>query len=64
MLGGTLVVDGKSMPIEDGRLSGERIAFAAGGAEYTGRVRGNEMQGEFKSARGAGTWRAVRSVSR
>jgi len=64
MLGGTLVLDGKTVPIDGGRLSGERIAFTAGDAEYTGTVRGNEMQGEFKSPRGTGPWKAVRSVSR
>jgi len=64
MIGGTLVVDNKTMPINSGRLSGDRITFTAGDVEYTGWVRGNEMQGEFKSARGTGSWGAVRATSR
>lgn len=63
-VGGTVSVDGKTMPIGSGRLNGERIAFTAGDVEYTGQVRGNIMQGEFKSARSTGSWSAVRVDSR
>jgi SAM-dependent methyltransferase len=63
-VGGTISVDSKTMPIGSGRLDGERIAFTAGDVKYTGRVRGNMMQGEFKSASSAGSWSAVRVDSR
>lgn len=62
MLGGTVTADGKTVPIDSGRLRGDRIAFTAGGVEYTGRVLGNAMQGEFKSARNKGTWSAVKAA--
>lgn len=64
MVDGTVAADGKTVPIDGGRLNGDRIAFTAGGVEYAGQVRGNVMQGEFKSARGNGTWSAVRAPSR
>lgn len=57
---GTINVDGRTVPIGSGRLNGERIAFTAGDVEYAGRVRGNIMEGEFKSARSTGSWSAVR----
>lgn len=63
-IGGTISVNGKTMPIGGGRLDGERIAFTAGDVEYTGRVRGNIMQGEFKSGSSTGSWSAVRVDSR
>ena len=63
-VGGTVSVDGKTMPIGGGQLNGERIAFTAGDVEYTGQVRGNVMQGAFKSARNTGSWSAVRVDSR
>jgi SAM-dependent methyltransferase len=63
-VGGTIGVDGKSIPIDGGRLNGDRIAFTAGDVEYTGRVQGNVMRGEFKSARSTGSWSAVRAASR
>jgi hypothetical protein len=64
MIVGTVTADGKKIPIESGRLTGDRIAFSAGGVEYSGRVRGSAMQGEYKSGGTRGTWSAVRSASR
>ena len=43
--------------ISAGKMNGENITFAAGGATYTGRVSGNTMQG---TRTGGGSWRATR----
>ena len=47
-------------PIADGRLRGEAITFTAGGAQYTGRVRGNTIEGTATSGASPSTWRARR----
>jgi SAM-dependent methyltransferase len=57
---GTLDSDGRNAPIAGGQLRGDHIAFTAGDAVYTGRVRGNEIQGEYRSSGKTSTWRAVR----
>lgn len=63
-LSGTLAADGKTMTIDRAVLRGDRIAFTAGGVEYTGQVVGDTMQGEFRSAGATGRWSAVRVASR
>jgi len=48
-------------PTEQGRIVGERILFSAEGSEFSGVVRGDGMQGTFKSATGvSGEWKATR----
>ena len=48
-------------PTEQGRLAGERILFNAGGGEFRGVVRGDSIEGTFKSAAGiTGEWKATR----
>jgi precorrin-6B methylase 2 len=59
MLTGTLTNGKVKVPIANGRLRGNDISFSAGGAQYTGRVNGNAMSGEFKGEV-AGTWAAKR----
>jgi SAM-dependent methyltransferase len=44
-------------PISEGKLTGEEIAFVAGGRTYTGRVRGDVMEGTIA---GGGAWTARR----
>jgi SAM-dependent methyltransferase len=56
---GTLLRDGKSMPITNGRLRGDEIRFTVGSVSYVGRVNGNTMRGEVKGAT-ATAWTAVR----
>ena len=47
--------------IENGRLRGEEITFTAGGAQYTGHVKGNTMNGTVKNADGSERqWSATR----
>jgi SAM-dependent methyltransferase len=58
---GALDSDGTNVQIAGGQLKGDLITFTAGGAVYTGRVRGNEMEGELRSSGNTGTWRAVRA---
>jgi precorrin-6B methylase 2 len=55
---GTLEVDGKPAPIQNGKLTGDGITFSVNGVTYTGRVQGNTMQGEYRSPKGTGTWSA------
>ncbi len=56
---GTLSTGGRTVPIANARLSGERISFTAGMARYEGRVNGNAMTGTV-SGRSAGRFRAMR----
>jgi hypothetical protein len=56
---GTLLRDGKSMAITNGRLRGDEIRFTVGSVSYVGRVNGNTMRGEVKGAT-ATAWMAVR----
>ena len=55
MLTGTL----GSTPISDARMNGSQITFTAGGAQYTGQVKGTTMQGAIKGGSG-GSWTATK----
>jgi SAM-dependent methyltransferase len=55
---GTLNKGGETLPITDGRLTGDRIEFKAGDASYAARVSGAKMEGE---AGGKTGWSANRS---
>jgi SAM-dependent methyltransferase len=57
---GTLALDGKAVPIQDGKLKGDRITFTVAGVTYVGRVNGNSMKGRKKGL--AGTWSASRGL--
>ena len=61
MLSGALKSGSQSTPITNGRLLGDQITFSAGGAEYTGRVSGNAMEGSVKSGASNGKWKATRA---
>lgn len=50
-------------PIAEGRLRGEEIRFAAGGAQYVGRLSGDRIEGTVTSDGRASPWAATR-VSR
>ena len=60
MVAGSLKTGGKTIPIANGRLRGDQISFVAGGAQYTGRVNGNTMDGGLKGG-SSGNWSATRS---
>ena len=57
MIEGTLKTAGRTVEISDGKLNGEQITFNAGTARYSGRVKGETMQGNISSG---GTWLARR----
>jgi hypothetical protein len=46
-----------------GKLRGDQITFTAGGAEYSGRVMGDTIEGTVKSGSSSTPWRASRSGS-
>jgi len=56
---GTLLVNGTSTYVSDGRLLGEEIQFTAGRTKYTGRVTGDTMQGNVHGD-ATGAWSATR----
>jgi SAM-dependent methyltransferase len=60
MISGRLNSGAEMVLIKDGRLSGDEIKFTAGGAQYSGRVSGNVMQGTLKSGEKTAEWRATR----
>ena len=59
MITGTLKTGGNSVPISNGRLRGDHISFAAGGAQYAGRVNGNTIEGSVTGS-SPGSWSAIR----
>ena len=60
MVTGTLKAGGKATLIANGRLRGDQISFTARGAQYTGRVNGNTMDGVLKGG-SSGNWSATRN---
>jgi len=60
MISGTLASGGDPTPITNGNLRGDEISFTAGGAQYTGHVNGNDMEGTVKGG-SDGKWRATRT---
>jgi hypothetical protein len=59
MISGSIRSGGTTTPISDAKLNGEQIDFNAGGAKYSGVVKGNRMEGESSK----GKWSAVRAGS-
>jgi hypothetical protein len=60
MISGTIRSGNVSTPIANGRLRGDQISFTAGGAQYTGRVNGNVIDGNVKGGTDS-NWRATRA---
>ena len=59
MISGTLRNGNVTTPIT-GKLNGDQISFTAGGAQYTGRVNGNAIEGTVKGG-SDGKWSATRA---
>jgi precorrin-6B methylase 2 len=59
MITGTLRNGNVTTPIS-GKLNGDQISFTAGGAQYTGRVNGNAIEGTVKGG-SDGKWSATRA---
>jgi len=47
--------------ITDGKLTGDQIAFTAGGVQYSGKVSGDTIVGVAKTAKGEQPWKATRA---
>ena len=62
MLLGTLASGGRARPISAARMRGDEIRFQVDGAEYTGQVNGDGMQGTVRSGRGDAVWTASRAA--
>ena len=60
MLSGVIQSGTDTWPIKNGRLTGDRISFSAGNVKYTGRVRGNTIEGTFASQGNTVNWSATR----
>jgi SAM-dependent methyltransferase len=45
VLGGTLSLGGRELPITEGRVSGERLTFTAGARRFAGRAAGDTLEG-------------------
>ena len=61
LISGTLKSGNNTTPITNGRLRGDQISFSAGGAQYTGRVNGDAIEGTVKSGGSNGKWNATRA---
>jgi SAM-dependent methyltransferase len=57
---GTLTLNGTANTVAKGRMNGEEISFVAGGQTYTGKVKGNRIEGSVTTASGPVAWAAVR----
>jgi hypothetical protein len=57
---GTLRLGERITPITNGRLRGDQLSFSAGGAEYSGKVGGNSMEGSVKAGGNQSKWSATR----
>jgi hypothetical protein len=60
MVSGTLKSGNVAAPIANGRLNGDQISFTARGAQYSGRVSGNTIEGTVKSGGTDTSWTATR----
>jgi hypothetical protein len=58
---GTLGTGSASAPIANGKLRGDQISFEAAGAQYTGRVNGDAIEGTFTSGGRTSPWQASRT---
>ena len=59
---GTLSLDGRSMPIRNGRVRGDEISFSAGDTNYAGKISGDSIRGVVKGST-HGAWNATRLKS-
>jgi SAM-dependent methyltransferase len=64
MISGTLKSGSSTAQITGGKLNGDRISFSAGGAQYSGRVNGDTIEGAVKGGGNSGTWSATRAAKR
>ena len=60
MVQGTLKSGGNNTAVTNGRLRGDVLSFSAGGANYTGRVNGNTIEGNVTASGNTTKWTATR----
>jgi len=60
VLSGSLTLNGNNTPISDAKMTGDQIAFTAGGTVYTGRLTGNVIKGTADSGGSTSPWTATR----
>ncbi len=60
MLSGSLAQGNGNAIISDAKMLGEQITFTAGGAQYSGRVTGDTMEGTYKSGGASTKWTATK----
>lgn len=60
-IAGTLRMSDKSLAISNGKLDGENISFRVGGVQYSGRVRGEAMDGTMAAGATRSPWTAARA---
>jgi SAM-dependent methyltransferase len=60
VLYGSLSTSSGDEPISKAKMMGYDITFTAGDRTYTGRLRGNTMEGTFSGPGGSGAWKAVK----
>ena len=61
MISGTFRSGNSATGITNGKMRGDEISFSAGGAQYTGRVNGNVIDGTVKGGN-KGKWSATRAA--
>jgi hypothetical protein len=62
MISGSLMSKGKKSTITDGKLIGNKITFLADGAQYSGQVNGETIEGTIASYGIKGVWNATRII--
>jgi SAM-dependent methyltransferase len=55
---GELSLRGKIIPVANGRLNGDHIAFSIGNSHYSGQINGSSMAGTVKAAGKTSNWEA------
>ena len=60
MVQGTLKSGGNTVAVANGKLRGDMLSFSAGGANYTGRVNGNNIEGNVTTGGNTTKWSATR----
>ena len=57
---GKLTLNGTEHTVAKGRMNGEEISFVAGGQTYTGKVKGNRIEGSVTTPNGTQSWSATK----
>ena len=60
MVQGTLKSGAHALPISNAKLRADQFSFNAGGADYTGRVNGNSIEGSVSTGGNTTKWSATR----